>query len=87
MSTWSPEVVKILEPSVVVPISLPPSVGTVTVVRAAIRLIEHHMLVLVKYERVKLMYTHPHVITSHKLGRSVFQTAIAFFEQRLRCCI
>jgi len=43
------------------------------------------MLILVRYEKGKLIYTHCHVITSHKLGRCVVQTATALFKQQWRC--
>ncbi|KYG40337.1 hypothetical protein M433DRAFT_226888 [Acidomyces richmondensis BFW] len=42
-----------------------------------VRLVGHLKLVLVRYERGKLIYTHCHVITSHELGRCVVQTATA----------
>jgi len=71
VSTWSAQVIKVLEPSVVVVVSLlsPPSVGTVTVFRAFISLVGHHMLAFVRYERRRLIYTNCHIITSHKLSR------------------
>jgi len=47
-----------------------------SVVRAVVRLVGHLMLVRVRYEQGKVIYTHCDVITSHKLGRCVVQTAI-----------
>jgi len=51
-------------------------------VRAVVRLVGHHMLIFVSYERGKVVYTHCPVITSHKLGRCVLQTATASFKQQ-----
>lgn len=44
-------------------------------VRAVVRLIGHHLLILVRYEGGKLIYTHCHMMASHALGRCVVQTA------------
>jgi len=52
------------------------------VVRAVVRLVGHLMLILVRYEKGKLIYTHCHVITSHKLGRCVVQTAMTLWHMR-----
>jgi len=41
------------------------------VVRAVVRLVGHLMLVLVRYEKGKLICTHCYVITSYKLSRYV----------------
>jgi len=57
----------------------------VPVVRAVVRLVGHLMLILVRYEKGKLIYTHCHVITSHKLGRCVVQTATTLLKQQPRC--
>jgi len=48
-----------------------------SVVRAVVPLVGHLMLMLVRYEREKLIYTCCHVITSHDIGRCVIQTAMA----------
>jgi len=45
---------------------------------AVIRLVEHHMLIIVRYGMEKLIYTHCHVITSHKLGRCAVQKQQAY---------
>jgi len=55
-------------------------VGMKTVVRAVVRLVGHLMLVLVRHEKGKLIYTHCHVITSHKLS-----LAGVLFKQQLHC--
>jgi len=41
-----------------------------------VRLVEHHMFFLVRYESGKLIYTRCHLITSHKLGRCAVQNII-----------
>lgn len=48
------------------------------VVTAVVRLVGHHMLVLVRYKRVKLIHAHCHVITSQKLGRCAVQGQQAY---------
>jgi len=53
----------------------------VTVVRA-VRLVGHLILVLVRYEKGKLIYTHCRVLTPHELGRCVVQTAMALGHMR-----
>jgi len=52
------------------------------VVRVVVRFVEHHMLVLVRYEGGKLIYTHCHVTTSHQLGRCIVQTVSALWHMR-----
>jgi len=45
------------------------------VVRAVVSLVGHHMLILVRYEKEKLIFTYCHVITSHKLDTCAVQNS------------
>jgi len=48
------------------------------IVRAVVRIVGHHTLVLVRYKRGKLIHTHCQVITSHNLARCAVQKQQAY---------
>jgi len=58
-----------------------------SVVTAIIRLVGHEIIILVRYEMGNSYKHTAHVFTSHKLGRCVFQTAMASFKQQTCCDI